>query len=82
MISFNSPSISQQSNTGILINQHITFQAAAEVTDYNIQYLRRLLRSGTLEGVKIGQMWLIEIDALKIYLQHVETTSDRRCGPR
>ena len=36
-------------------------QAAAEVTGYNIQYLRRLLRSGVLEGIKIGQMWLIEI---------------------
>jgi len=59
MISFNSPSIFQQSNTGILISQHITVQAAAEVTGYNIQYLRRILRSGALKGVKIGQMWLI-----------------------
>ena len=82
MISFNTPSIPQQSNTGIFINQHITVQAAAESTGYNIQYLRRILRSGVLEGVKIGQMWLIEMDALETYLQHVETTSDRRCGPR
>ena len=82
MISFNSPSISQQSKTGILINQHITVQAAAEATGYNIQYLRRMLRSGALRGVKIGQMWLIEMDALEAYLKHVETTSDRRCGPR
>ena len=82
MVSFNSPSISQQSKTGILINQHITVQAAAEATGYNIQYLRRMLRSGALEGVKIGQMWLIEMDALEAYLKHVESTSDRRCGPR
>ena len=82
MISFNTPSISQQSNTGIFINQHITVQAAAEATGYNIQYLRRMLRSGALEGVKIGQMWLIEMDALDAYLMNVETTSDRRCGPR
>jgi excisionase family DNA binding protein len=82
MISFNFPGNSQQSNTGILINQHITVQAAAEATGYNIQYLRRILRSGALKGVKIGQMWLIEMDALETYLKHVETTSDRRCGPR
>ena len=82
MISFNSPNISQQSNTGIFINQHITMQAAAEVTGYNIQYLRRMLRCGALKGVKIGQMWLIEMDALKEYLKRVENTSDRRCGPR
>ena len=82
MISFNTPIISQQSHTGFLINGHVTVQAAADVTGYNIQYMRRLLRSGTLEGIKIGQIWLIEIQSLETYLQHVESTSDRRCGPK
>jgi len=82
MISFNSPSISPQSNTGILINQHITVQAAANATGYNIQYLRRLLRSGALKGIKIGQKWLIKANNLEAYLNRVENTSDRRCGPR
>jgi excisionase family DNA binding protein len=82
MFSFNTPYISQQFHKGILVNRHITVQAAAEVTGYNIQYLRRLLRSGALDGAKIGQMWLIEIDALEAYLKRVENTSDRRCGPR
>jgi len=82
MISINSLNNSQQSYTGILINQHVTVQATADVTGYNIQYLRRLLRSGTLEGIKIGQIWLIDVDSLEAYLQHVEATSDRRCGPK
>jgi excisionase family DNA binding protein len=82
MISFNSQNILQQSNIGILVNHHITVQAAAEVTGYNTQYLRRLLRSGELEGVKIGQMWLIDMESLEMYMEHVEQTSDRRCGPR
>ena len=69
MISFNSSNNFKQSNTGFLINQHVTVQAAADVTGYNIQYLRRLLRSGTLEGIKIGQMWLIEFQSLETYLQ-------------
>ena len=81
MISFNPPSNSQQPNTDVFIHQHITVQAAAEATGYNIQYLRRMLGSGALEGVKIGQMWLIEMDALEAYLKRVKTTSDRRCGP-
>lgn len=63
MFSFNSPNTSQQFHTGILVNQHITVHAAAEVTDYNIQYLRRILRSGALKGYKIDQMWLIDMDA-------------------
>ena len=82
MISFNFPNISPKSHTGILINAHITVQAAADVTGYNIQYLWRMLRSSTLEGIKIGQIWLIEMESLEAYLQHVESTSDRRCGPR
>ncbi len=65
MISFNTPNISQQFYSGVLINQHVTVQAAAEATGYNIQYLRRMLRSGTLSGVKIGQMWLIDELPLK-----------------
>ena len=82
MISFNSPNTSQQSNTDILVSRHITVQSAANVTGYNIQYLRRMLRSGALKGIKIGQMWLIEMVALEAYLNRVEITSDRRWGPR
>ena len=82
MISFNSPYISPQLHTGILIHRHITVQAAADVTGYNIQYLRRLLRSGLLRGIKIGQMWLIDMESLEAYLTHAKSTSDRRCGPR
>jgi len=53
MFCFNSPDFSQQFHTGIWINRHITVQAAAEVTGYNIQYLRRILRSGMLKGCKM-----------------------------
>jgi excisionase family DNA binding protein len=60
----------------------ISVKDAAYQCGYNIQYLRRMLRSGALNGVKIGQMWLIEIDALEAYLKRTEDTSDRRCGPR
>ena len=79
MISINSPYISQQSHTGILFKEHLSVQAASEATGYNIQYLRRLLRSGTLEGIKIGQIWLIEMQSLETCLQHVGSTSGRSC---
>ena len=82
MISFNSPNISQKSHTGILVNGHVTVQAASEVTGYNIQYLRRILRSGKLAGIKVGQMWLIQMESLEVFLQQVESTPDRRCGPK
>ncbi len=78
---FNTPSIPQQTAKGIFINRHIPVQATAAATGYNIQYLRRMLRSGALKGVKIGQMWLIEMEALETYLKSREAASDRRCGP-
>ncbi len=80
MISINLPYISPKSHTGILINGHLTAHVSADVTGYYIQYLRRLLRSGKLEGIKIGQIWLIEMQSLESFLQHVESTSGRRCG--
>ena len=81
MISLNTQTLSQPKNSDV-INNHITVDTAAEITGYNIQYLRRLLRSGKLEGIKIGQIWLIELESLEMYLIHIESSSDRRCGPR
>ena len=81
MNSFNQQNLSQLSKPRVIDN-HITVYTAAEVTGYNIQYLRRLLRSGAMKGVKIGQMWLIDMEALEAYLKHVESASDRRFGPR
>jgi len=65
-----------------IIQKHITVQSAADVTGYSTQYLRRLLRYGRLRGIKIGQIWLIDMDAFEKHLERVENTSDRRCGPR
>jgi excisionase family DNA binding protein len=65
-----------------VFNNCITVKDAANHSGYNIQYLRRMLRSGALSVVKIGQMWLIELDALDAYRNCAENTSDRRCGPK
>ena len=57
-------------------------QDAAEVTDYSIQYLRRLLRSGKLEGIKIGQLWLVEKGAFDLYIEQAHDATDQRFGPK
>jgi hypothetical protein len=44
-----------------LINNHISVKAAATFSGYCKQYIRRLLRLGRLTGLKVGQVWLIEI---------------------
>ena len=82
MISFNSQNFSQESHLGILNNRHVPVQVAAELTGYNIQYLRRLLRAGKLEAIKIGQIWLVNLASLQAYFSSAISSNDLRFGPK
>ena len=66
----------------MLLENHLSVSAAAMITNYNAQYLRRLLRADKLEGIKIGQVWLIKLGSLREYLQQAEKISDQRYGPK
>jgi len=77
----NTQNISQLSTTKV-INNHITVQEAAEITGYNIQYLRRLLRARKMEAIKIGQIWLINLASLQAYISRAISTNDLRFGPK
>ena len=78
MFSFNP----QVDSPEIVMERHISVKAAAELSGYSIQYLRRLLRNGRLEGTKIGQVWLIKMASFESYLRHGQMLRDRRHGPR
>jgi excisionase family DNA binding protein len=65
-----------------ILNNHISVQGAALYSGYSLQYIRRLLRSGKLEGTKIGQLWLIDKDTLDAYLQLTKNAKDQRFGPK
>ncbi len=49
---------------------------------YSGQYLRKLLRNEKLQGIKIGQVWLISYDSLLEYIKEATITNDFRFGPR
>ena len=66
----------------IVVNNHISVQAAAEFSGYSLQYLRRLLRCGKLAGLKIGQVWLIDKSDFEGYLEKAFQATDRRFGPQ
>lgn len=66
----------------MVLDNHVSIQTAAEYSGYDLQYLRRLLRTGSIKGLKIGQVWLVEIASLDAYLTQVRETNDRRYGPR
>jgi excisionase family DNA binding protein len=78
MIAFNF----QETRNTLIVEKHITVKNAAEITGYNPQYLRRLLRLGKLNGIQIGQVWLIKLNSLENYLSQIEVHGDHRYGPR
>jgi hypothetical protein len=41
-----------------------------------------LLRSGKLEGIKIGQLWLVDKGALDLYIEQAQDATDQRFGPK
>lgn len=69
-------------STEQVIVNHISVQVATEITGYNAQYLRRLLRAGKLDGVKVGQVWLVNLDSLQEYFGRALRSDDLRYGPK
>jgi hypothetical protein len=53
----------------------LTIQSAARYSGYNLQYLRRLLRNGKLDGVKIGQVESFFNDSPLVTLPSYDVTS-------
>ena len=66
----------------VVVNNHISVKAASMFSGYSPQYLRRLLRLGKLAGLKLGQLWLIEMESLEVYLAQAGTSADHRFGPK
>ncbi len=76
MISFN------QMDSPKVLNNHISVQVAASYSGYSSQYLRRLLRNGKVEGIKIGQLWLVDKGTLDLYVEQARDAPDQRFGPK
>jgi excisionase family DNA binding protein len=66
----------------VVFDNIISVKAAAEYSGYSPQYLRRLLRLGKLDGLKLGQLWLIEMVSLEAYLVQAGNSEDHRFGPQ
>jgi len=63
-------------------SEYITVKAAAEISGYNQQYLRRLLRENVLQSIKLGQLWLIDHGDFIRYLTYARQSKDNRYGPQ
>ena len=66
----------------IVLRNLISVKEAARYSGYSVQYLRRLLRSGGVGGLKIGQLWLIEMNGFSNLLGKMTKDGEKRFGPR
>ena len=64
------------------LGEYIAVRTAAEISGYNQQYLRRLLRGNILKSRRLGQVWLIERKGLIEYLNRARRSTDKRFGPQ
>lgn len=66
----------------VVLNNLISVKDAAECSGYSLQYMRRLLRTGKLAGLKLGQAWLIQMESFEAYLAIASSSKDHRFGPK
>ena len=60
-----------------ILKNHISVRMATSYSGYHLQYLRRLLRNGKLEGLKIGQIWLVDKGALDAYIKQAQKADEQ-----
>ncbi len=63
-------------------SEWITVSDAAELSGYNEEHIRRLLRDGLISGRKFGIVWQVKRSALNTYLQKAQSSDDKRHGPK
>jgi hypothetical protein len=62
------------------LNEFISTEEAAEKIKYYVEHDRRMLRGGSIEGVKISWTWLVKRPALDGLLKHTSRVAMH--GPR
>jgi len=60
----------------------LSVDEAAELSGYNAQHLRRLIRSGQIKAQKKGLMWWIEKKSLLTLITEAGKSEDQRRGPK
>jgi excisionase family DNA binding protein len=63
-------------------NDWLTVQEAADLSGYNAEYLRRLIRNNKIAYRKISFIYQVSRASLFEYLSRAENTSDKRYTPK
>jgi excisionase family DNA binding protein len=51
------------------LNEFISTEEAAEKLKYHVEHVSRMMREGSIEGVKIGRTWLVKRTALDGFMK-------------
>ena len=60
----------------------LTVKEAAELSGYNAEYLRRLMRDKKIEYRKFSFIYLVNRESLFEYLKKAGSTPDKRYSPK
>jgi excisionase family DNA binding protein len=60
----------------------ITVQEASDLSGYNPQYIRRLVRKKRIKSEKWVRDWMLSKASLLAYLREAQKSPDSRKGPR
>ncbi len=60
----------------------ITPQEAGELSGYNTEYIRWLIRKGKIAATKKGYSWWVDHDSFLAYLKAAKKSEDKRHGPK
>jgi Helix-turn-helix domain len=63
-------------------DEWITVSQAANLSGYNEEHIRRLLREGLIHGRKFGIVWQVRHSSMTAYLKKAQVSEDRRHGPK
>jgi len=63
-------------------NDWLTVQEAADISGYNPEYLRRLIRNQRIKYRKISYIYQINRESLSGYLSRAQNTADKRYTPK
>jgi len=66
----------------VVLGKYVSIATASSRSGYCEQYLRRLVRNGKLNGIKVSQIWFIDANNLRTYLDNAQGIGNARCGPR
>lgn len=59
----------------------VSTQEAAQKTGYSAEYIRRLVRRGTLQGMRIGRDWFVNLAAALEYRRAMDALGTDKHNP-